>query len=203
MLIQDKAVRCLDVKSPPADLAKHLLDVSEQVLRTDPPPRLEDVARLVGASRATLYYYFSGRDDLLAFLLTEHARQGAQSVQASMRQDDPPEQRLRAMVTAMVDYLGRRPGTCAGLLSALGATGRMSEVLQANDTWIAGPLRDLLTDGCKAGAFAVNDVADAANAILGAVLLAVLGRSIAGADPSDPQFRQQLTEQAIRGILTR
>jgi AcrR family transcriptional regulator len=28
----------------------------------------------VGASRATLYYYFAGRDDLLAFLLTEQTR---------------------------------------------------------------------------------------------------------------------------------
>jgi hypothetical protein len=26
------------------------------------------------ASRATLYYYFAGRDDLLAFLLTEQTR---------------------------------------------------------------------------------------------------------------------------------
>ena len=43
------------MKTPPPDLAERLLDVSEQILRSDPAPRLEDVARMVGASRAALY----------------------------------------------------------------------------------------------------------------------------------------------------
>lgn len=191
------------MKTPSADLAKRLFDVSEEVLYTDPPPRLEDVAQLVGTSRATLYYYFSGRDDLLAFLLTEHARKGAQRVEAVVNPDDRPELRLRAMVATMVEYLGNHPGVCAGLLGALGATGRMNEVLQANDTWIAGPLRELLAAGREAGIFAVEDIADAANAIVGAVLLGVLGRSMSGADATDPQFRRQLSEQVVLGILTR
>lgn len=191
------------MKNPPPDLAQRLLDVSEHVLYTDPPPRLEDVAQLVGASRATLYYYFSGRDDLLAFLLTAHAKRGAQAVQAATIPGDPPEPRLRTMVTALAEYLGRHPGICAGLLGALGASGRMSEVLAANDTWIASPLRELLTEGRSTGAFAVDDATDAANAVLGALLLAVLGRSMTGADATDPTFRHQLTEQTIRGILAR
>lgn len=190
------------MKTPPADLAQRLLDVSEQVLHTNPPPRLEDIAALVGASRATLYYYFAGRDDLLTFLLTAHARHGAQAVQASMNPDDPPERRLQAMVRALAAYLGQHPGICAGLLNALGATGRMTEVLDANETWIASPLRDVLTEGRAAGTVTVDNVADAANAVLGALLVAVLGRSIAGADPTDPQFYQHLTEQVLCGVLT-
>lgn len=189
------------MKTPPADLAERLLDVSEQVLFGDPPPRLEDVARLVGASRATLYYYFSGRDDLLTYLLTAHARRGAEAVRDALGADDPPDSRLRTMVAAMLDYLGRHPGLCAGLLSALGATGRMSEVLQTNDAWIAAPLRELLTAGRETGAFAIDDVADAANAMLGAVLLGVLGRSMSGGEATDGAFQRHLTEQVVRGIL--
>jgi len=189
------------VKTPPADLAERLLEASEQVLFGDPPPRLEDVARLVGASRATLYYYFSGRDDLLAFLLTAHARRGAETIRTAIGPDDPPDLRLRAMVAAMVQYLGHHPGMCAGLLTALGATGRMSEVLQTNDTWIAAPLRELLSAGRQSGAFAIDNVADAANALLGAILLGVLGRSMSGADPTDPAFQRQLSEQAVQGVM--
>jgi AcrR family transcriptional regulator len=111
------------MKTPPADLAERLLNASEQVLVGDPPPRLEDVARLVGASRATLYYYFSGRDDLLTFLLTAHARRGAETVRTAIGPDGPPDLRLRAMVAAMVDYLGRHPGTCSGLLAAFVTVG--------------------------------------------------------------------------------
>jgi TetR/AcrR family transcriptional regulator len=191
------------MKTPPADLAERLLDASEQVLFGDPAPRLEDVARLVGASRATLYYYFSGRDDLLTFLLAAHARRGAETVRNAIDPDDPPDQRLRTMVAAMVEYLGHHPGMCAGLLAALGATGRMSEVLQTNDTWIAAPLRELLAAGREIGVFAIDDVADATNALLGGVLLGVLGRSMSGADATDAIFQRHLTEQVVRGILTR
>jgi TetR/AcrR family transcriptional regulator len=200
-VVEVNAVDFSDVKTPSPDLAGRLLEVTEQALRTDPPPRLEDIAQLVGVSRATLYYYFSGRDDLLAFLLTEHAKAGANAVQAATDPVTPPALRLRAMVTAMVDYLGSHPGICAGLLGALGDTGRMREVLQVNDTWILSPLRELLADGQTAGVFALDDAADAANAILGAVLLGVLGRSMSGGDTTQPRFRDQLADQTVRGIL--
>jgi TetR/AcrR family transcriptional regulator len=189
------------VKTPSPDLARRLVQVTEQALRSDPPPRLEDIARYVGVSRATLYYYFSGRDDLLSFLLTTHAREGARAVQAATNSEDPPEPRLRAMVTAMIEYLGSHPGICAGLLGAIGETGRMSEVLHANDTWILGPLRELLSDGHEAGVFDAADPADAANAIMGAVLLGVLGRSMSGGDTTEPRFRDRLTDQTVRGVL--
>jgi AcrR family transcriptional regulator len=189
----------VDVKTPPPDLAGRLLDVSEQVLTGVPAPRLEDVARMVGASRASLYYYVSGRDDLLSFLLTTHARHGAEAIQAAVDPDAPAPQRLRSMLGAMIEYLSQHPGTCAGLLGALGASGQMSEVLQTNDVWIAGPLRELLADK----SFAAGNVADAANAILGAILLAVLGRSMSGADPTDADFRQHLADQIVGGVIAR
>jgi AcrR family transcriptional regulator len=150
-----------------------------------------------------MYYYFAGRDDLLTFLLTTHTARGAEAARANVDPVDPPDRRLQAMMTGLAGYLGRHPGTCAGLLAALGATGRMSEVLHANDTWIARPLRDLLAEGRDAGIIHADDIADAANAILGALMLAVLGRSMAEADPADPQFHQHLTDQLLRSVMPR
>ena len=190
------------MKTPPADLARRLLEVSEQVLDPGPALRLEDVAHLVGASRATLYYYFSGRDDLLSFLLAEHARRAAEAMRAAVRADDGPEARLRAMLLALAEYLSGHPGTCAGLLGAFGAAGRLGEVLQASDTRIAAPLREALTQGRDADLFAVESPADAANAILGSLLIAVLGRMMTGADPTDPPFHLRLVDQMLRGVVT-
>ncbi|MBE1878079.1 TetR/AcrR family transcriptional regulator [Myceligenerans pegani] len=189
------------MKTPPPELAGRLLNVSEQVLYGDPPPRLADVAGLVGASRATLYYYFAGRDDLVAFLLTSHARQGAEVVRAAVDPDDPPEARLRTTIGTLARFLGDRPGICAGLLGGLAGNLQLREALDANDTWIAGPLRDLLGDGAAAGVLTVDDVGDAANAVLGALLLGVLGRSASGADAADRGFQERLTEQIVRGVL--
>jgi TetR/AcrR family transcriptional regulator len=189
------------VKTPSPDLAGKLLEVTEQTLRNEPPPRLEDIARLVGVSRATLYYYFSGRDDLLSFLLTAHARAGAREIEAAVNPEDDPQLRLRATVAAMIAYLGSHPGVCAGLLGAFGEAGQMSEVLQANDTWILDPLRTLLADGRKAEMFVFEDIDDAANAIVGAVLVGVLSRSMSGGDTTDSQFRDRLADQIIRGVV--
>ena len=60
----------------------------------------------------------------------------------------------------------------------------------------------MLTQGRDAGVFAVEAPADAANAILGGLLLAVLGRAMTGADPTDPQFREHLVDQMLRGVAT-
>jgi AcrR family transcriptional regulator len=106
------------------------------------------------------------------------------------------------MVTALAGYLTSHPGTCAGLLGAFGAAGRLDEVLQANDTWIAAPLREVITQACDAGVLAAVDPADAANAILGGLLLAVLGRAMTGADLADPRFREHLVDQMLRGVVT-
>src|SRR6516165_7906425 len=169
------------MKVPPPDLARRLVEAGEEILAGDPPPRLEDVAVTVGTSRASLYYYFSGRDDLLTFLLTSHAREGADRALARAKASDPPQTRLRAMLEALVEYLGAHPGVCTGMLAAAGGGTKMAEVLAVNDTWIAAPLRAVVAEGVASGALMVGDldepssIADAVNATLGGLLFGVLG----------------------------
>jgi AcrR family transcriptional regulator len=189
------------MKTPPRDLTERLLEVSAEVLKLDAEPRLEDIARMVGASRATLYYYFSGRDDLLDFLLVAHVEEGAAQIQAATDPMASPQARLHAVVSAMLRYLGARPGMCAGLLGALGAAGRMTAALQANDAHIARPLRELLIEGRAEGAFTFDHAGDAASAILGAALLGVLGRALAGEEATDPRFVTGLADQIVRGVV--
>lgn len=188
------------MKTPPPDLTARLLEASADVLDLGSEPRLEDIARMVGASRATLYYYFSGREDLLAFLLAAHVEEGAAQMRAAADPAADPQQQLHATVSAMVRYLGARPGMCAGLLSALGASGRMDAALQANDRHIATPLRELLVEGRAKGVFAFAHAGDAANAILGGVLMGVLGRAMAQQDPTDASFAEGLADQVVRGV---
>lgn len=188
------------MKTPPPDLAARLLAASPQLLRPEGPPRFEEIAALVGVSRGTLYYYLAGQAELLSFLLITHVEEGA----AAMADADPgtgavPD-RLRSVLTAAVTYLGRRPGVCAGLLTAATSGGGMRDVLALNDELIAGPIRELLAAGVAAGELAVPDVAGATDAILGGALMGVLGRSAAGAETTDPDFRRHLVGQLVRGV---
>lgn len=188
------------MKTPPADLTARLLDCGPELLRPEGVPRFEEVAELVEVSRATLYYYFSGQDDLLAFLLAAHVEEGATAMAAADPEDDPVPERLRAVMTAVVAFLGERPAVCSGLLSAASSGGRMREVLAINDAHIARPIRDLVALGVARGDFDVPDAVDATNAILGAALMAVLGRVAQGRDPAAPDFRDAVVTQIVRTL---
>jgi TetR/AcrR family transcriptional regulator len=189
------------VKQPPGDLARRLADASEEILRPGQELRLEDIAALTGTARATLYYYFSGRDDLLAFLLSQHMTAAGEAITAAASPGQPPGARLRAMVTALVAFLGGRPGVCAGLLSFAGSAGRLGPVMAVKDAMLAAPLAGVIRDGIQASQFPATEPDDAASAILGAAMIATLARWERGGDSTSPAFQQALTEQIVRGVL--
>jgi TetR/AcrR family transcriptional regulator len=189
------------MRRPPPKLAQRLLSASEEVLRPDQALRLEDIATLIGSARATLYYHFSGRDDLVAFLLEENLRAAAETIELAVTTAQPPPVvQLRSAITALAGFLGGQPGVCAGLLSFAGATGRLGTLMAAKDAALAAPLRKLLDEGAATGQFTISDSRDAANAILGAALIATLTRWEDGRDTQDPGFQQALTDQLVRSV---
>jgi TetR/AcrR family transcriptional regulator len=188
------------MRRPPSKLVERLVSVSEEVLRPDPALRLEDIATLIGSARATLYYHFSGRDDLVAFLLEENLRVAAETVELAVTTPRPPVVQLRSAITALVGFLGGQPGVCAGLLSFAGATGRLGTLMAAKDAKLATPLRKLLDEGAATDQFTFSDSRDAANAILGAALIVMLTRWEDGRDTQDPEFQQALTDQLVRSV---
>lgn len=190
------------VKSPPRDLGRRLVDASEEILRPGRDLRLEDIAAMVGSARATLYYYFSGREDLIAFLLAEHVTAASETVTAA-GPGQPPAARLRAAVTALVAFLGSKPGVCAGLLSFAGTAGQLRSVMAAKDAALAAPLADILREGIRAGQLSAGEPDDAANALLGAAMIATLARWDRGDDSTSPAFQQALTDQIVRSVLPR
>jgi AcrR family transcriptional regulator len=189
------------MRRPPPKLVQRLVSASEEVLRPDQALRLEDIATLIGSARATLYYHFSGRDDLVAFLLEENLRAAAEKIELAVTTAQPPPVvQLRSAITALAGFLGGQPGVCAGLLSFAGATGRLGTLMAVKDAALAAPLRKLLDEGATTGQFTISDSRDAANAILGAALIATLTRWEDGRDTQDPEFQQALTDQLVRSV---
>ena len=191
------------MKSPPPDLARRLVEASEEILRPGQGLRLEDIAGLVGSARATLYYYFSGHDDLVGFLLARHVTAAGEAMAAAASEAVAPPERLRRAVAALAAFLGERPGVCAGLLTFAGASGELGSVLAATDAALTAALEEILADGARSGELAAADPADAANAILGAIMIATLGRWSRGADSASPAFQEALADQVVRGVRPR
>src|ERR1700745_856187 len=135
------------MRRPPSKLVQRLVGVSEEVLRPDPALRLEDVATLIGSARATLYYHFSGRDALVAFLLEEHLRVAAETIELAVTTTGSPVVQLRSAIPALVGFRGGHPGVSAGRRSFAGATERLGTLMAAKDAKLAPPLRKLLDEG--------------------------------------------------------
>lgn len=191
------------MKPPPKQMASKLLDASAMILRTDDPPTLADIAERVEIPRATLYYYFSGREDLLAFLLAAHVDEGAAAINAADDRDLAPVARLRSVLDAALAHLGRRPDVCAGLLGATTAGPSMSVVLAANETGVAAPFRAIVQAGIDSGDLAVPDVAAAVDTMIGGAVMAIIGAAGRGRDPSARSFRAELVEQLVLGVVKR
>jgi hypothetical protein len=102
----------------------------------------------------------------------------------------------------MTGFLAESPGVCGGLLSAMGSGIGMQEVMSANERAIAAPLRNLLIEGRESGEFNFDDPADTANILLGAMLIAVLGRAVEGRSLSDTEFYRSVADQLVRTVTT-
>src|SRR5260370_41128608 len=105
------------MRRPPPKLVQRLVSASEEVLRPDQAPRLEDIATLIGSARATLYYQFSGRDALVAFLPEEHLRAPAAAIAVAVATTQPPPAQQRAAIPAPAAWLRRRRRVWSRLLS--------------------------------------------------------------------------------------
>ena len=73
------------MRSPPPELAERLWDVADRALAQGGELRIDELAELTGVPRATLYYYFSGKDDVVGFLLAQQLQRGTDRIARAVR----------------------------------------------------------------------------------------------------------------------
>lgn len=133
--------------------------------------RIEDVALATGIPRATLYYYFAGKGDILAFLLQTLLDEVAERVAEAVTTAGSAIERLHAVLAAQLEVLASQPKTAQLLVANLGSAGRLSDIAGAVDAAFHEPVRGVLRDGTADGTLRVVNVDRAASAVFGAVVL--------------------------------
>ena len=137
--------------------------------------RMEEIAVAAGVPRATLYYHFKGKDEVLAWLLgsTLDALGEAVGVAASGR--GTARQRLERVVRAQLRVMGERPGACRMLIADLERAGRMPDIARGVGAAFLLPVSRLLEEGKTDGSLrAVRDSQRMATAVFGAVTIPAL-----------------------------
>jgi TetR/AcrR family transcriptional regulator len=132
--------------------------------------KMEDVAATTGVPKATLYYYFEGKEEILAFLFAEILDEIARAIDDAVRGAGTAADRLRAAIKAHLRVFEEYPAASRALQFDLGRAARLPLVSQRTDAAFLGPVRQLLETGAEDGSLrTVRHPRLMAVAILGAL----------------------------------
>ncbi len=175
------------MKKVPEDLAAKLYGSSDQLLARGDDVRMEHVAEDLGVARATLYYYFSGKDDLITFLMQEKMERIAAQVQKARAGEGTALERFESAMRAGVYELASNPALCLNMIRATGRMEAMAEILASSERAIMAPLRELLIEARAVGDVDVPDIDLTIASLMGGANMAVLSRwALTGeVDPDD------------------
>lgn len=131
--------------------------------------KVDDIAGLAGIPRATLYYHFAGKEEILAHLLTDVIAAVARAVEAAAAGFGTARQRLTRVVEAQLTVMADKPATCRALLSEFGRVERIPVLARAIEDAYYAPVRRLLHEGAKDGSLRPVDGGVGSRFVLGAV----------------------------------
>jgi len=167
------------VKQPPADLAERLWQVSDRFLALGSDLKIDDLAELTGVPRATIYYYFSGRDDVMSFLLAEKVERASVIVAEAASGPGTAADRLTRVFRAMLQQMADHPALCTRLLCWMTSAAAGQLVIEAQGSLMA-PVRALFVEGQATGEFAEIDPVDATTSVVGALSMVAMHHTVRG-----------------------
>ena len=189
------------MRQVPAKLASKLYGAAELIAdRGIADAKIDEIAEAAGIPVATLYYYFRGKEEILAFLLGDLLESIAGSVVLAIGQPGSALDRLRWAVEAQMRVMLENPAACRALVGDLGRASRLPELAAAVETAFHEPLERLLTEGIEDGSLRpLPDVNKAALSIFGAVTIAGLTGAVSA--PEQPSEFIEQTASAVCDLL--
>jgi TetR/AcrR family transcriptional regulator len=132
--------------------------------------KMEDVAAATGVPKATLYYYFEGKEEILSFLFAEILDEVTRVIAGAVSGKGVAAVRLAAAVEAHLGVFERFPMASRALQFDLGRAARMPQVAERVKTAFVEPVHDLLVEGARDGSLRpLDDAWLVATAVLGAI----------------------------------
>ena len=191
------------MRRPPDDLAQKLLAASDHFTATGLDISIDDCAKLAGVPRATLYYYFSGKDDLAAFYINDKLTRVGDAIAKAAAGEGNVHNRLEGALTAVLHSMAAYPVLCVELPAAVKQSGDYQEVMAAYDRVVLTPLRELLEEGQENDELDVPDATITAVALLGALNMVGMMQVVATGGIDAEATTPLVVPQLINGLLAR
>lgn len=163
--------------------------------------KMEDIAAATGVPKATLYYYFAGKEDILAFLFSEILDEVAKATETALKSGGTGAERLQAAIVAHLRIFEEFPAASRTLQFDLGRAARIPLVNERIESAYRGPIRALLEQGARDGSLRpVDHPRLVAVAILGAVTTVGINAISFGHTRSLEEIADDVIGFVLRGV---
>jgi AcrR family transcriptional regulator len=155
------------MRNVPDDIARKLVTATGHLSANFEDLRMEDIAQASGVPRATLYYHFAGKDDVLSFLHEVLLEEFRANVRAPEEGD--ARTRLTELIARQLTHIAGHPAVTQLLVLNLGRLGKFSELASSPSHPIVEPFHQILREGVATGELRGIDVDAVAIALSDAV----------------------------------
>lgn len=189
------------IRPLPDDLAERI-DLAAQVFADNglDSTRIEHLAKATGIPRATLYYYFPGKEHILAHLLSRTLRQMTVRLSAAAAEPGTGRERLARLVREHLVFIASHGPTYRLLFAELGRAASLVDIAAGVDLAIMSPIREALRDGQRDGSLRVDDIGAATSIVYGAVLITGMQHLLVGSDRQLEDRAAALLDVILTGI---
>ena len=157
------------MREVPADLARKLFGAADRIPVSFDDVRMDDIAAASGIPRATLYYYFAGKDDILAFILDALRTDLREKVEKVLDLTIDTRTLLSRVLRTQLELFTDTSAATQLLLLNLGKVGKIADLAAGGDRTLANPIRQVLEQGVRRGELENIDIDTKAYALSGAV----------------------------------
>lgn len=163
--------------------------------------KIEDIATASGVPKATLYYYFKGKDDILAFLFRDSLDALARDAAAAADASGPGRDRLATVIQVQVAHTMNRPGTAQALVGDLGRAIRLPELASAVQEAFYEPVARVLRAGADDGSLrSLGDPQSAAITIFGAIILTAVLHNVIDSGKTQGEVADEVMHLIEHGL---
>jgi AcrR family transcriptional regulator len=115
--------------------------------------KTEDIAAATGIPKATLYYYFEGKEQVLSFIFGVVLDAVGRAVASAVDGPGDAPERMRRLIEAHLQVFADYPRASQALHFDLGRAARLPEVVDRAENSFIEPVTRLIVDGMDAGCF--------------------------------------------------
>jgi TetR/AcrR family transcriptional regulator len=184
-----------------AQLQKALPLIAEQGLEQT---KIDEIADSSGVPKATLYYYFSGKEEILAYLLEDMLTAIADQSAIAMGTEGTAKERLEAVVATQIRLLVENRDLGASLIGDLGRVARSPLLIASLQSAFYTPIENLITEGSADGSLRqIENPLLGSMTIFGSIIMSILVTVITPADEVEysTDLANDLIDVVMQGLL--